>query len=69
MNIDVVALLTNNPSLLGFFVVGLGYLLGNIQIAGIKAGPVIGVLCNPCRSTEAGQQVKQEWMIYFFRGP
>ena len=44
MEIDILALLKDNPMLLLFTVIGLGYLIGNIRIAGIEAGPVIGVL-------------------------
>jgi putative transport protein len=44
MEIDVARLLTDNPMLLIFTVIGLGYLVGNIQIAGTQSGPVIGVL-------------------------
>lgn len=44
MAIDVFALLRENPILLIFTVIGLGYLVGNIRIADIPAGPVIGVL-------------------------
>jgi putative transport protein len=44
MEINVFALLDGNPLLLIFTVIGLGYLVGNIRIAGIEAGPVIGVL-------------------------
>jgi putative transport protein len=44
MKIDIAALLSSNPMLLIFTILGLGYLVGNIRIAGIQAGPVIGVL-------------------------
>ena len=44
MEINVFTLLNENPILLIFTVIGLGYLLGNIRIADIEAGPVIGVL-------------------------
>ena len=44
MEIDVVTLLKDNPMLLIFTVIGLGYLVGNIRVAGIRSGPVIGVL-------------------------
>jgi putative transport protein len=44
VEIDVVKLLTDNPILLLFTVIGLGYLVGNLRVAGIEAGPVIGVL-------------------------
>lgn len=44
MEINVVTLLSENTILLIFTVIGLGYLVGNIRIAGIEAGPVIGVL-------------------------
>ena len=44
MAIDVVALLSESPILLIFTVIGLGYLVANIRIAGIPVGPVIGVL-------------------------
>lgn len=44
MEIDFTELLGANPLLLIFAVIGLGYLLGNTKIAGIQAGPVIGVL-------------------------
>ncbi len=37
-------LLNENPILLIFTVIGLGYLVGNIRIADTPAGPVIGVL-------------------------
>lgn len=37
-------LLKDNPMLPFFTVIGLGYLVGNIRVAGIEAGPVIGVL-------------------------
>ena len=44
MAIDVFALLNENPILLIFTVIGLGYLVANIRIADVQAGPVIGVL-------------------------
>jgi putative transport protein len=44
MEIDVYALLRDNAILLIFTVIGVGYLVGNIRIAGIQVGPVIGVL-------------------------
>lgn len=44
MEINAFTLLNENPILLLFTVIGLGYLVGNIRIAGIQAGPVIGVL-------------------------
>ncbi|EXJ12642.1 aspartate:alanine exchanger family transporter [Imhoffiella purpurea] len=44
MEIDILALLGENPMLLIFTVIGFGYLLGDIRIAGVQAGPVIGVL-------------------------
>jgi putative transport protein len=44
MEINLFALLNENPLLLIFTVIGLGYLLGNVRIAGIEAGPVIGAL-------------------------
>ncbi|MGD2075265.1 MAG: TrkA C-terminal domain-containing protein [Gammaproteobacteria bacterium] len=44
MEIEVYALLGDNWLLLLFLVIGLGYLLGNIRIAGIPVGPTIGVL-------------------------
>jgi len=44
MEIDAFHLLSENAILLLFTVIGLGYLVGNIRIAGIQAGPVIGVL-------------------------
>ena len=37
-------LLDANPVLLLFLLLGLGYLLGNISIAGFSVGPVAGVL-------------------------
>ena len=39
MEIDVAALLTENDLLLLFTVIGFSYLVGNLRIAGIKAGP------------------------------
>ena len=44
MEINVFDLLAENALLLIFTVIGLGYLVGNTRIAGIQAGPVIGVL-------------------------
>ncbi|MBK5966706.1 hypothetical protein CCR95_22160, partial [Thiocystis minor] len=44
MKIDLSALLSDNPMLLLFTVIGLGYLAGNLRLAGLQAGPVIGVL-------------------------
>lgn len=44
MQIDVVALLRESGMLLLFTVMGLGYLLGRVRIAGIEGGPVVGVL-------------------------
>ncbi len=44
MEIDLFALLRDNAILLIFTVIGLGYLVGNIRVAGIEVGPVIGVL-------------------------
>ncbi|HSO81673.1 MAG TPA: hypothetical protein VLR48_03535, partial [Thiocapsa sp.] len=44
MEIDLTNLLRENPMLLIFAVIGLGYALGSVRLAGIEAGPVIGVL-------------------------
>jgi putative transport protein len=44
MEIQVYDLLRDNGLLLLFLVIGLGYLLGNIRIAGTEVGPTIGVL-------------------------
>ncbi len=44
MAIDVLALLSESPVLLLFTVIGLGYLIANLRVAGVAAGPVIGVL-------------------------
>ena len=44
MEVDVAKLLSENALLLMFTVIGLGYLVGNIRVGGIQAGPVIGVL-------------------------
>jgi putative transport protein len=44
MAINVFALLNENPVLLLFTVIGLGYLVGNLRIGDTSAGPVIGVL-------------------------
>jgi len=44
MEIDVVSLLRSNGMLLLFSIIGFGYLLGNLRIAGVEAGPVVGVL-------------------------
>lgn len=44
MEIDVFSLLNENPLLLIFTVIGLGYLVGNVRVAGVEPGPVIGVL-------------------------
>jgi putative transport protein len=44
MTIDIFRLLADNALLLLFTVIGVGYLLGNIRIAGIELGPVVGVL-------------------------
>uniref|UniRef100_UPI003593F462 aspartate-alanine antiporter-like transporter n=1 Tax=Thiocapsa sp. TaxID=2024551 RepID=UPI003593F462 len=44
MTIDVFGLLGDNPILLIFTVIGLGYLVAKIRIADVPAGPVIGVL-------------------------
>jgi putative transport protein len=44
MTIDIFQLLADNALLLLFTVIGVGYLLGNIRIAGIELGPVVGVL-------------------------
>jgi putative transport protein len=44
MVIEVFALLSENPILLIFTVIGLGYLVAKIRIADVPAGPVIGVL-------------------------
>ena len=44
MTVDIFALLADSPLLLLFTVIGFGYLLGNVSIAGIQGGPVVGVL-------------------------
>jgi putative transport protein len=44
LEIHVYDLLNDNSLLLLFIVIGLGYLIGNIRIFGIPAGPTIGVL-------------------------
>ena len=44
MAIDVFALLSENPILLIFTVIGLGYVVAKIRIADVPVGPVIGVL-------------------------
>ena len=44
MTIDIFQLLADNALLLLFTVIGIGYLLGNIRIARIELGPVVGVL-------------------------
>ncbi len=44
MEIDIAALLGENKLLLIFLVIGIGYLIGNISIAGIQVGSTIGVL-------------------------
>ena len=44
MAINVFVLLSENPILLIFTVIGFGYLIANIRIADVQAGPVIGVL-------------------------
>lgn len=44
MEIDVVELLRENPLLLIFTVLGIGYLVGNIRVLGNALGPTIGVL-------------------------
>jgi len=44
MTVDLFALLADNPLLLLFTVIGFGYLLGNVSVAGIQGGPVVGVL-------------------------
>jgi putative transport protein len=44
MEIDLLQIIHDNLILMVFMIIGLGYLLGNIKIAGIKVGPTIGVL-------------------------
>ncbi len=44
MTIDLMSLLGQNAMLLLFTVIGVGYLLGNLKVAGIQGGPVVGVL-------------------------
>ena len=44
MEIEIYQLLHDNWLLLLFLVIGLGYLVGNIRIAGTPVGPTIGVL-------------------------
>jgi putative transport protein len=44
MEIDVIQLLRDNPLLLTFFVIGLGYLLGRIKIGSVEVGSTTGVL-------------------------
>ena len=44
MTIDLMSLLGQNGMLLLFTVIGVSYLLGNVKIAGIEGGPVVGVL-------------------------
>ena len=44
MEIEIYQLLHDNWLLLLFLVIGLGYLVGNIEIAGTAVGPRIGVL-------------------------
>lgn len=44
MEIDVYQVLAGNGIMLLFLVIGLGYLIGNLRIAGLPIGPTIGVL-------------------------
>ncbi|THB68189.1 MAG: transporter [Desulfovibrio sp.] len=44
MQIDIIQLLMDNPSLCLFLVIGLGYLLGNVSIGSARLGPMAGVL-------------------------
>jgi putative transport protein len=44
MEIELYDLLRDNWLLLLFLVIGLGYLIGNVRIAGMEVGPTIGVL-------------------------
>ena len=42
------------------------WILGRVQ--GAERG-AYSPICNPFRNPEAGAKDKQDWMIYFFRGP
>ena len=44
MEIDLREILSNNPLLLTFVVIGIGYLVGHVRIAKIAVGPTAGVL-------------------------
>ena len=44
MEIELERLLMENPILLTFVVIGLGYLLGKLRIAGVDLGATAGVL-------------------------
>lgn len=44
MELDVYALLTESPTLTFFLIVGLGYLVGQVQFRGFQLGPSTGVL-------------------------
>ena len=44
LEVDLYTLLQKNPVLLTFVVIGFGYLLGNVTIAGIQVGSTTGVL-------------------------
>jgi len=44
MEFSFYKILAENPVLVLFLIIGSGYLLGRIKIAGIEMGPVIGVL-------------------------
>ena len=44
MEIDIAEILSSNFLILLFFVIGLGYLIGNIKLLGVPFGPTIGVL-------------------------
>jgi len=44
MEIDLQSILSANPILLLFSIIGFGYILGKIKLAGIELGPTSGIL-------------------------
>ena len=44
MTIDLYTIISENPILLLFVVLALGFMIGKIRLGGIKAGSTIGVL-------------------------
>ena len=59
MEIDLLKILSENPILMLFFVIGIGYLIGRIKLFGIETGPTIGVLLSGLLFGHWGMEVNE----------